>query len=133
VLLGAGALATATPAAADPNIEFLPLTCSDGRTVLISPAPANGTFTPNFDSDSTAVFLPWSIQLTSTLRDANGDVISVETAPAQVLGQGRQSLHRSAVTCWTGETLTSAQDPEVPAGDSLDLAITILGTWTPAH
>jgi hypothetical protein len=124
---------TATPAVADPHGEYLPLTCSDGRTGWISPAPANGTFTPNFDSTSTAVFKPLSITLTRTLRDASGNVVSSEQAPAQVLGQGRQLERSSVVSCRTGETLTSAQDPDVPPGDTLDLAVVLLGSWTPGR
>jgi hypothetical protein len=122
----------AVPAAADPHGEFLAMTCSDGRSVSISPAPANGTFTPNFAAGSTAVFTPLSIQLTRTLRDGQGAVLSSEQAPAAVLGQGRQLERRSVVTCWAGESLSAAEDPEVPAGDTLDLAITLLGSWTPA-
>jgi hypothetical protein len=128
----AAMLAAATvPAAADPRGEYLPMTCSDGSTVSISPAPANGTFTPDFDSGSTAVFLPLSIQLTRTLRAPDGQALSVDQGPAQMLGQGRQLQRRQTVTCTSAESLTSQQDPDVPTGYALDLAITLVGTWTP--
>jgi hypothetical protein len=132
--LALGAVLTAAaPALADPTTELLPMTCSDATTVSISPAPANGTFTPNFDSRSTAVFLPLSIQLSRTLRDSSGAIVGAEQAPAAVLGNGRQLERRPTVTCSAGETLTSEQDPEIPPGDTLNLAITIIGSWTPRH
>jgi hypothetical protein len=133
IALTAGAIAAGAtvPAAADPRREFLPMTCSDGRTVSISPAPANGTFTPNFDAATTGVFIPLSIQVSRTLRDGPGQIVSVDQAPAQVLGQGKQLERARVVACWASETLTSAQDPEIPPGDTLDITVSLLGRWTP--
>jgi hypothetical protein len=128
--LAAGLVLHGPAAHADPQQETLPMTCSDGRTLLISPAPANGTFTPDFDTASTAHFQPLRITVDKTVLGPDGAVLSHEEQTS-TLGQGRQLQRRDVVGCAVSETLTSAEDPGIPAGTSLVVEVEMQGVFTP--
>src|SRR3954469_24930865 len=83
------ALALAGPAFADPPQEVLPLTCG-AVTLMVAVAPANGTFTPNFDTASTAVLKPTMITVSKQIYDGTGPAgqADIETT---VLGKGKQA------------------------------------------
>src|SRR3954453_5581734 len=96
-------LAVAGPAFADPPQEVLPLTCG-ATTLMLAVAPANGTFTPNFDTASTAVFKPTLITVSKQVYDGiePAGPADIETS---VLGQGKQVRRGGSVDCEGSETL----------------------------
>src|SRR3954464_4181288 len=122
------ALAVAGPAFADPPQEVLPLTCG-GVTLMLAVAPANGTFTPNFDTASTAVFKPRPA--TGRKRACDGiepaGPADIETS---VLGQGKQTQRSDSVVCEGSETLPG-EWVGLPAGQTLVVSMTAIGFLTP--
>jgi hypothetical protein len=123
VLLGA-------PALADPPQESVPFQCGD-TTLLVAVAPANGTFTPNFDTDATTVFKPAALTVTKTVVDAQGQQLSSQT-DTQVLGQGKQAQRTGAVTCTASQTIPG-EYVGLPADQSLAATIVAIGFFTPRH
>src|SRR4051812_27971501 len=122
------ALAVAGPAFADPPQETLPLTCG-GMTLLLAVAPANGTFTPNFDTASTAVFKPTMITVSKQIYEGSepAGAADIETS---VLGQGKQAQRSDSVVCEGSETLPG-EGVGLPEGQSLVVSMTAIGFSPP--
>jgi len=126
-------LLLAAPAVADPSQEVLQIDC-DGTTLLMAVAPANGTFTPNFDASSTSVFKPTQITVTKQVFDADRPVGSLDVTTS-VLGQGKESQgkqaqRRESVVCEGSETLPG-EWVGLPPGQSLVVSMTATGFFTP--
>jgi hypothetical protein len=131
----AGAAATAVlllaaPAQADPQQETVPFRCGD-TTLTVAVAPANGTFTPNFDTASTSVFKPTQVVITKTVQDSTGHILSSNTT-TETLGQGKQAGRRDSVTCTATQTLPG-QWVGLPADETLIGTITATGVFSPRH
>ena len=130
--IGAGLLlGPASPAVADPPRETLALACSNGHALTVATAPANGTFTPVFDTDSTSVFTPTSINATLKTYDGTGALIDTQTS-TQLLGRGNAG-RGAEITCTAAETITSAEDPTIPIGGHRDISVEITGSFTPRN
>jgi hypothetical protein len=124
-------VALGAPALADPAQEAaVPLQCGD-TTLTVAVAPANGTFTPNFDTDSTSVFKPTLLQITKTVRDSQGQQISSDTV-TDVLGQGKQAQRSDAVTCTASQTLPGDW-VGLPSNETLLISVNATGYFTPRH
>jgi hypothetical protein len=130
----AGAVvAAAVPAAADPAQEVLPFTCTDGHAILAAVAPANGTFTPNFDTATTVVFKPTTIILTRTVYDAAGTPVS-STSDQHSLGHGNAQRSASDLTmCTASENLDAQEDPRLADGQTETVSAAATGFFTPRH
>src|SRR4051794_27334721 len=124
----ASVLTLAGPAFADPPQEVLPLTCG-ATTLLMAVAPANGTFTPNFDTGSTAVFKPTSITVSKQVYDGDQALGPVDVSTS-VLGQGKQTQRSGTVVCTGSETLPG-EWLGLPEGQSLVVSMTATGFFTP--
>ena len=131
----AGATATAVislavPAHADPQRETVPFHCGD-TTLTVAVAPANGTFTPNFDTSSTSIFKPTQLVITKTVEDSSGQVLS-STTSTDVLGQGKQATRADTVTC-TATQVLPGEWVGLPADETLVGTVTATGQFTPRH
>lgn len=121
-------LAITGTAYGDPHQEALPLDC-DGTTLMMAVAPANGTFTPNFDTSSTAVFKPTQLVIGKQVYDASGPAGAM-IVTTRVLGQGKQALRPDSVVCRGSETLPG-EWVGLPADESLLVTMTATGSFTP--
>ena len=129
LVTAAGAtLAVTGPAYADPHQEALPLDCG-GTTLMMAVAPANGTFTPNFDTASTAVFKPTEITVAKQVYDDNGPV-GTEIDTTRMLGQGKQAERADSVVCRGSEMLPGSW-VGLPDSESLLVTMTATGFFTP--
>jgi hypothetical protein len=88
-LLATAALALSTPASADPaHATPAATTCSDGNTYDAVVA-GDGYYLPALVTASTQVFKPVAFgEFTTTVRDPDGVVVFVDTAPAIEQGGG---------------------------------------------
>src|SRR3954451_12472556 len=121
-------LVVAAPAFADPSQELLPLSCG-GATLMMAVAPANGTFTPNFDTASTRVFKPTQITVSKQVYDGDAPVGAADVTTS-VLGQGKQAQRSDSVICTGSETLPG-EWVGLPSGQSLVVSMTAIGFLTP--
>lgn len=121
-------LALAGAAYADPPQEVLPLTCGT-TTLLVAVAPANGTFTPNFDTASTTVFKPTQITVSKQVYDGD-QALGPTDVTTSVLGQGKQAQRSGSVVCEGSETLPGSW-VGLPEGQSLVVSMTATGFLTP--
>lgn len=121
-------LTVAGTAYADPHQESLPLDCG-GTTLTMAVAPANGTFTPNFDTGSTAVFKPTQITVGKQVYDQRG-AVGAESVATRTLGQGKQASRVDSVVCRGSETLPG-EWVGLPEGESLLVTMTATGFFTP--
>ena len=121
-------LLLAAPAVADPSQEVLQIDC-DGTTLLMAVAPANGTFTPNFDASSTSVFKPTQITVTKQVFDADRPVGSLDVTTS-VLGQGKGTQRSESVVCEGSETVPG-EWVGLPPAQSLLVSMTAIGFLTP--
>lgn len=132
----ASALATGT-AAADPpadETETIELECDNGETYTVVVAPGNGSFTPAFDTDSTATLIPVAFgEFSGEVRDADGNVIEEFDEPGESKGQSAKGL-KNPVTCsFTFTEVSDGSDPEFPEGFSFTGSGTVVVRITPGR
>jgi len=99
----AAALAAGTAAAAPvnaPNAQTVALDCGEAGTFEVV-VNGDGAWSPGHDLNSNAILIPVAFGAeTTTVRDAEGNVIDESTRPAMTKGQGKaRASHRNPIAC----------------------------------
>jgi hypothetical protein len=103
------ATALASPAAADPKGEVVPVDC--GETTYLIVINGNGAFIPGHDTASTSILVPVSFgEFTGTVTDEEGNVIDSFVDPAMSKGSGATST--ATVDC-TYTITDTFEDPDL--------------------
>jgi len=132
-LVAAGVLAPAAGADPKPGRNSSPFDVVCGETTYHTIGEGNGNFTPAHDLASNSMLIPLSFGVfTGTLRDADGNVVGVETDPAQA--KGRSANQPGTVDCTFSFVFVSdGSDPAgPPAGYTFTGEGSVVGKITPS-
>ena len=118
------ALAAGTAAAAPvnaPNAQTVALDCGEAGTFQVV-VNGSGAWSPGHDLSSNAILFPVSFGVeTTTVRDAEGNVVDESTRPATTKGQGKaRASHRTPIECTY--TLSFTED-----GDTITVSGSVTG------